>query len=115
MRAAVLAGLIVAMSGQCFAQAAPKVDEKRLRAAFEEKLKDAESARFRAIKQGNLESEGSWRVCGEVNAKNSFGAYEGFQPFLGRGFKESNAAPIEYQIAGVGEAAGNICARHHLR
>lgn len=49
-------------------------------AATRAELKDPESARFRnlrAFMQGN----GLMAVCGEVNAKNSYGGYIGFQPF----------------------------------
>lgn len=35
-------------------------------------LKDGESAKFR----------NQWELCGEVNAKNSFGAYTGFQRYI---------------------------------
>lgn len=47
----------------------------RLREAFEEKLLDFPSARFRAVRAD------SGRVCGQVNAKNSFGAFTGWKPF----------------------------------
>ena len=42
-------------------------------------LNDPESAQFR-----NLELAGD-AVCGEVNAKNGFGGYVGFQPFYALG------------------------------
>lgn len=35
-------------------------------------LKDGDSAKFR----------NQWELCGEVNAKNSFGAYTGFQRYI---------------------------------
>lgn len=37
-----------------------------------DKLKDGETAKFR----------NQWELCGEVNAKNSFGAYTGFQRYI---------------------------------
>lgn len=114
MRAVVFAGLIVAMCGQCFAQAAPKVDERRLRVAFEEKLKDAESARFRDIKHASHETAGLWFVCGQVNAKNSFGAYEGFQPFYGMALKVGQD-PIKYDIFAIGNHAERGCREKQLR
>lgn len=40
------------------------------------KMKDPESARFKGV-----HSEGEY-VCGLINAKNSFGAYSGFQRFI---------------------------------
>ncbi len=41
-----------------------------------DKLKDAESAKFR-----NLKSHGG-ALCGDVNSKNSYGAYTGFSRFI---------------------------------
>lgn len=38
-------------------------------------LKDPESSKFRDVRQSSA------AVCGEVNAKNSFGAYTGFKRF----------------------------------
>jgi hypothetical protein len=40
------------------------------------KLKDPSSAQFR-----NVQDKGSGLVCGEVNAKNGFGGYGGFEKF----------------------------------
>ena len=40
-------------------------------------LKDGESAQFR-----NLYRNPGGQVCGEVNSKNSFGAYTGFEGFM---------------------------------
>lgn len=43
------------------------------------KLKDADSAKFQNVE---LKNNGIKIVCGEVNSKNSFGAYSGFQRFV---------------------------------
>lgn len=43
-------------------------------------LKDAESAEFRNVAIRNY--KGAPLVCGEVNAKNSFGGYSGYQQFV---------------------------------
>ena len=40
-------------------------------------LKDPDSVKFRNVKK----SDRTGAVCGEFNAKNSFGAYVGFSPF----------------------------------
>jgi hypothetical protein len=49
------------------------------KAAVAHELKDPESAQFRDLKQyGDL-------ICGEVNAKNSYGGYVGFEPFYTQG------------------------------
>ena len=44
------------------------------------KLKDPESARFR--NQKIIEFRGGKLLCGEVNAKNSYGGYVGFLPYM---------------------------------
>ena len=51
--------------------------EAKAKEAIKYQMKDPESAEFREVRvypEKNL-------VCGEVNAKNSFGAYGGFEPF----------------------------------
>jgi hypothetical protein len=49
------------------------------------KLNDPDSARFSDLTA--KESNGRHFVCGRVNAKNRFGGYDGFKPFLyDRGF-----------------------------
>ncbi len=45
--------------------------------AVRDQMKDPESAKFR-----NLTSSRNSNVCGEVNAKNSYGGYVGFKRFL---------------------------------
>jgi len=47
------------------------------------RMKDPESARFRNVFVSH--SLGGPLVCGEVNAKNSFGGYTGFQRFVSGG------------------------------
>ncbi len=52
--------------------------------ALKAQLRDGESAQFRnekAYRQPN----GSFIVCGEVNAKNGFGGYSGFETFVAAG------------------------------
>ena len=46
-----------------------------------EVLRDPESARFRGI-YGNELAQDKVAVCGEVNAKNAFGGYTGYSPFM---------------------------------
>lgn len=62
--------------------------ERDARSALESVLLDAESARLR-----DLRRIGSSRICGEVNAKNAFGAYVGFTPF----YVSGGTAYIEQQ------------------
>lgn len=47
-------------------------------------LKDPESAKFRNV-DAYFTKDGDTVACGEVNAKNSFGAYEGYKWFIGTG------------------------------
>ena len=51
--------------------------EKKAKEAVRYDLKDPDSAQFREI-QVYLEKR---LVCGEVNSRNSYGAYAGFEPF----------------------------------
>ena len=49
----------------------------KVREAVKERLKDPESAQFRKFRKV---SDGE--ICGEVNAKNSYGGYTGFSAFI---------------------------------
>lgn len=88
---------------------APKVNEKALRDSFADKLKDSDSAKFKDIHQIPGDVAGLWIVCGDVNAKNSYGAYAGFVPFMAMATKEGKA-PVSYIALGTGEAAAQLCA-----
>lgn len=47
------------------------------------RLKDGESAKFRATRMVTYGGNGTGRLmCGEVNAKNSYGGYTGFTRFV---------------------------------
>ncbi len=56
-------------------------DERDVRQAAANVLKDPESAEYRNIRRVDRSS----MICGEVNAKNAFGAYTGFKPFVVNG------------------------------
>lgn len=45
-------------------------------------LKDPDSAKLRNVAAVKLD-DGSLKICGEVNSRNSFGGYTGFMPFSG--------------------------------
>lgn len=49
-------------------------------AVVRDSLKDPDSAKFRRL-QAYRASNGTVRVCGELNAKNSYGGYNGFTRF----------------------------------
>ncbi len=56
--------------------------EKSARDQVQYALKDPSSAQFRNIRGYSFSGPGGgYVVCGEVNGKNSFGGYTGFQPF----------------------------------
>ena len=52
--------------------------------AIKEKLKDPKSAQFRNV-YFHRGKNGSRMVCGQVNSKNSFGGFSGFQHFVSTG------------------------------
>lgn len=74
-------------------QEQPKPDRRqfelsRVKAKVAENLKDPSSAQFRNVRRiplAELSGKDPWDLpghyCGEVNAKNSFGAYIGFRKF----------------------------------
>ncbi|MEE1924601.1 hypothetical protein V0R50_22545 [Pseudomonas sp. 148P] len=79
--------------------AAGSSDLAGLKVAMDDRLKDAESARFKNVR---IAKNGT--TCGLVNAKNSYGAYAGFEPFLA--MKLSSG---KFYVVGLGEAAGQVC------
>ena len=107
-----LAGLAI-LSSAALAQTAPELDEKLLQAAFQSELKDADSAKFRALRY-KMDTPEGWTMCGEVNAKNSYGGYVGFQPFYALVLK-IDPEPVEYSVVGMGKAAGDMCREMGLR
>jgi hypothetical protein len=85
MKSEILFVLALALSVP--ANAAPRpatpAEISAIRAAMQTKLKDADSAKFLRVE---LIGE---KVCGQVNAKNAFGAYMGFRTFFGMVFAPS--------------------------
>jgi hypothetical protein len=70
-----------AVADECMNATSAQIDEAR--AAMEVLLKDATSARFLdvCVLSGSSGSNGNPVLCGSVNAKNSMGAYTGYQKF----------------------------------
>lgn len=56
--------------------------ESEARDALAANLKDAKSAEFRSLVESDRDTNDQKMICGEVNSKNSFGAYSGFVPFM---------------------------------
>ena len=54
-----------------------------VQAAIRNKLVDPDSAQFRSLQAERRKdrSDNTYTVCGEVNARNRMGGYNGFQPF----------------------------------
>ncbi len=78
------------------------------------KLKDPGSAQFGVIKAGTDRS-GKTFVCGQVNAKNSFGGFTGMVPFGGD--FASNGTFLSGGIGGTPEistAIYQVCAKQGL-
>lgn len=73
---AMYALLIVALASSTPEQAA--MDQVKQKIAYD--LKDPDSAKFRNVRAGLRGKD--FMVCGEVNAKNSYGAYIGYKPFM---------------------------------
>lgn len=75
---AVAAGAVLACQSEAAAREAKMLDEAKL--SVRESLRDPESAQFRNLRV--KEKPSGAIVCGEVNAKNGFGGYEGFERFV---------------------------------
>jgi hypothetical protein len=75
-------------------------------------LKDPDSAQFRKTYLSKIESGGS-AICGEVNSKNSYGGYAGFQRFISSGLAESTFLENDPRVAGSAfqEAWDRLCNR----
>lgn len=102
---AVIGALCLPLSS--FAQSPPKLDEKLLREAMADRLKDAESAKFKSVKYAQ-ESPGLWKMCGDVNAKNTYGGYAGFTRFYALVSKDGKKPPF-YMVMAIGDLADTMC------
>lgn len=80
-------------------------DEKTISAVQDvvrQSLKDPDSAKFQNVRLRDF--EGGKVVCGEVNGKNSYGAYAGFTPFVG-GITGSTMLDISSRYPDVNNAS----------
>lgn len=113
---AVLAAAVVFPSAISLAADAPQTDTEALRNALSKTLKDADSAKIENVRYAAKGGEHpSWDVCGDVNAKNSYGAYTGFSPFFGLAFPKPNDGGLTYVIITANaEVASVMCAKSGL-
>lgn len=74
--------------------------------AAKAKLKDPSSAQFRGV-YFNQGADGIPMTCGEVNSKNSFGGYGGFQKFVSAG--KSDLTFLEEQVADFSTVWNRFC------
>jgi hypothetical protein len=59
-----------------------QVDVERYQDALARSMKDPTSTQFRDVYVAQRSAAGLPALCGEVNGKNSYGAYVGFQRFV---------------------------------
>lgn len=109
MKKVLLAAVAALCCSTALAQDPPALDEVALRAAFKD-LKDPASAQFRHIRY--KADKGAWTMCGEVNAKNSYGAFTGFQKF--QGVASNPGGKTAYWVGPVGAIAQQLCAEDGL-
>lgn len=105
MRIILLAACLSIVPGISASQTS-KPQEAALRKALEDNLKDADSAKFRNLRFKRDDS-GVVTACGEVNAKNSYGAYNGYEPFMAMGVKRGKKD--EFFGASIGEHTVTMC------
>lgn len=67
-------------------------------------LKDPESAQLANLRAAMSDKTGTIRVCGTVNAKNSYGGYNGHMPFFGH---LTNTSPPMFQVADIASPKKN--------
>lgn len=75
--------LLAVMLAACSGDDQDSVLIQKAQAEIAGQLKDPSSAQFRNVKASKTD-KGFALVCGEVNAKNTFGGYVGFTPFIWR-------------------------------
>lgn len=109
----VLLALMMAACGGPKAPETPEEKEKRIaenaiwlvKDLVRAKLKDGKSAEFRNV---NFVSKGKVEVvCGEVNSKNSYGAYAGWSRFISNGIEETTR--LESEVVGFPGLWKKLC------
>ena len=107
MKNKILMVLLLGLVG-CEKSEQQKIDEKRraldlqVQNIVRENLKDGDSAKFR----------NQYEMCGEVNAKNSFGAYTGFTRYIltsEKLFLENQYQESDYSIKAFQQVWSSTC------
>lgn len=106
MRYLLLAATIIVCAQVAHAQA-PKVDEKAVGKVIAESLKDPDSLRLRNVRLNAADEPNTWHLCGEYNAKNEFGGYQGFQHFVGSATRSGKG--LVYIVRDAGDFARSFC------
>jgi hypothetical protein len=78
-----LSGCVATTPTASMEMALPPGDVSFVQTAIANSLKDPDAAKFRGMEAFRL-ANGDHVICGEVNGKNSFGAYVGFETFFVR-------------------------------
>ena len=94
-----LLGALTAPMSVLAGSASPQ-DLQGIKSAMDDRLKDSESAKLKDVR---IAKDGT--VCGLVNAKNSYGAYAGYEPFIGMKLSTGR-----FYVVGVGSESGQLCA-----
>ncbi len=108
------------LPGLAVASTRPPTDEEKLviERAVQHSLKDPGSMQLQDLRVGPGKTEGSLTVCGQVNAKNSFGGYVGFRTFYAMYvLKNKNGDPAAIVIGvddGRTNVASSFCTRDGL-
>lgn len=77
--------------------------------AVRSRLKDADSATFQKVRHYNSKQYGHI-ACGEVNAKNSFGGYTGFQRFFSNSTSSLTFTEQDMEPADFAKTWNTLCA-----
>lgn len=81
-----------------------------VRSAVSSSLKDPGSAQFGAVRAARTD-DGIIHVCGTVNARNSFGAYTGPQPFSGALTSIPRLTPVFFPVSVGGSPSEQAATR----
>ena len=90
------------LSGLSACASKEQTDADKLKRIIASEMKDPDSVKFRNLRMGSI---GNSTLCGEINAKNSFGAFSGFEKFSLNG---PGAVFMESRLRSNVEAYGNI-------